>query len=291
MLYSMTGFGRIEASIGDRQLVVELKSLNGKGFDINTNKISNVLRAYDVQVRSLIQGLLVRGTTDVNITIRQDLASRPVSINMDLAKAYYKNIHELAKELNLPQKNILHTLLQLPDIFSADLESSQELLWEDLKPIIESAAEKLILHRKIEGQSLQKDLEERMNAIESAVEKLVPLENGRMDRVRERLQNALAALSAEIKDPNRLEQEMIFYLEKMDVSEEKTRLAEHIRYFRDVLWNEETSKGKVLGFILQEIGREINTLGAKANDAGIQQIVVGMKDELEKAKEQVLNVL
>jgi len=179
----------------------------------------------------------------------------------------------------------------MPEIISTEQDALSEEDWLQVKKVLEAAIERLILHRRTEGAALELDLLERMDAIERAVEKLAPMEPQRMERVRARLQASLQTLGAEIKDPNRFEQELIFYLEKMDVSEEKTRLAQHIKYFRENVANEELSKGKVLGFILQEIGREINTLGAKANDAAIQQIVVGMKDELEKAKEQVLNVL
>ena len=287
----MTGFGRAEAVIGDRQVVAEVKSLNGKGFDVNTSKLPYLLRGWELDIRALVSRMLARGTTDVSISVKQDGAARPVSINMALAASYYKSMQELAQQLNLPEEDMLATLLRMPEIISTEQDALPEEEWLQVKLVLETAINKLIQHRRTEGASLEKDLLERMDAIEAAVEKLAPLEPLRMERVREKLQAALQALGAESKDPNRFEQELIYYLEKMDVSEEKTRLAQHIKYFRENVRNEELSKGKVLGFILQEIGREINTLGAKANDAGIQQIVVGMKDELEKAKEQVLNVL
>jgi uncharacterized protein (TIGR00255 family) len=291
MLYSMTGFGRAEATIAGRQIVAEIKSLNGKGFDINTGKLPYMLRAWELELRSLASRMLVRGTVDVSISMKQDGAARPASINMDLAAAYYKSMQELAQRLSLPEEDMLATLLRMPDIISTEQDALPEEDWLSIKQVLESAIEKLILHRRTEGAALQQDLLERIDAIDAAVEKLVPLEPQRIERVRERLQAALQALGAESKDPNRFEQELIYYLEKMDVSEEKSRLAQHLKYFRETVLNADESKGKVLGFILQEIGREINTLGAKANDATIQQIVVGMKDELERAKEQVLNVL
>jgi uncharacterized protein (TIGR00255 family) len=291
MLHSMTGFGRAEATVAGRQVVAEVKSLNGKSFDINTGRLPYMLRAWELEVRSLVSRMLVRGTSDVSISIRLDGSTRGVSINMDLAAAYYKSMQELAKRLNLPEEDMLPTLLRMPEIISAEQEALPEEDWLQVKQVLEDAIGRLIGHRRIEGAALQKDLLERMDAIEAAVARLAPMEPRRMERVRERLQASLQALGAESKDPNRFEQELIYYLEKMDVSEEKTRLAQHIKYFRETVVNEDLSKGKVLGFILQEIGREINTLGAKANDAAIQQTVVGMKDELEKAKEQVLNVL
>ena len=287
----MTGFGRAEATVAGRQVIAEVKSLNGKGFDINTSKLHHMLRAWELEVRSLATRLLLRGTTDVSISIRQDGAVRPVSINMELAASYYKSMQKLAAHLDLPEVDMLPTLLRMPEIISAEQDALPEADWQEVKRVLETAIKKLITHRRTEGAALQQDLLERMDQIEAATEKLAPLEPLRMARVRERLQTSLKMLDAESKDPNRFEQELIYYLEKMDVSEEKTRLAQHIRYFRETVHNGEMSKGKVLGFILQEIGREINTLGAKAADAAIQQIVVGMKDELEKAKEQALNVL
>jgi uncharacterized protein (TIGR00255 family) len=210
---------------------------------------------------------------------------------MDLAVTYYQSMQAIAQRLSLPEEGMLPTLMRMPEIVSTDQDALPEDEWLQVRAVLEAALERLIEHRRIEGVALQTDLLQRMDAIDAAVEKIVPLEPLRMDRVRERLLNSLREIGAESKDPNRFEQELIYYLEKIDITEEKTRLAQHCTYFRDTVLNGETSKGKVLGFILQEIGREINTMGSKANDATIQQIVVGMKDELEKAKEQVLNVL
>ncbi|MEO6831730.1 MAG: YicC/YloC family endoribonuclease [Chitinophagaceae bacterium] len=291
MLYSMTGFGRAETMNGNRRIVVELKSLNGKGFEANTNKLPTMLRAWEIPIRSLLSSTLSRGTIDLNISIKEEGGTKRTKINAEAAANHYHNIKALAETLQLPITDILPIILQLPDVISNEQEILPEAEWLVLKTLIDEAAEKLAEHRKSEGAALQLDLEERLASIEAGVSLLQPLEDGRMQRVRERLYAALEALSIESKDPNRFEQELIFYLEKMDVSEEKTRLLQHIKYFREKLVGAELAKGKILGFILQEIGREINTLGAKANDAEIQQIVVGMKDELEKAKEQVLNVL
>ncbi len=287
----MTGFGRAEATVAGRQVVAEVKSLNGKGFDVSTSRLPYLLRAWELEIRSLVSQRLVRGTSDVTIGIRQDGVSKPVSINMDLAAAYHKSMQELARRLNLPEEDMLPTLLRMPEIISVEQDALPEEEWLQVRKVLEEAIDMLIRHRRTEGAALQQDLLDRMSAIEAAAERLTPLEPLRMERIRERLLGSLQALGVERTDPNRFEQELIYYLEKMDVSEEKTRLAQHIKYFRETVDNADFSKGKVLGFILQEIGREINTLGAKANDAAIQQIVVGMKDELEKAKEQVLNVL
>jgi uncharacterized protein (TIGR00255 family) len=289
----MTGFGRAEANLAGRQVIVEIKSLNGKGFELNTSKLSPLVRAWEPEVRGLASKRLIRGTIEVIINIRQEGAVRPASINMELASAYYQSMKELAERLELkaPGEEVLATILRMPEIITTDVDALPEEDWRQVVNLLQAAMEKLMTHRRTEGIALEADLLNRMDAIDEAVQKVIPLEGGRMDRLKERLLASLKDIGAETKDPNRFEQELIYYLEKMDISEEKTRLAQHTRYFREVIANADLSKGKVLGFILQEIGREINTMGSKANDASIQQIVVGMKDELEKAKEQVLNVL
>ncbi len=293
MLYSMTGFGRAEATIAGRQVVAEVKSLNGKGFELNTGKLSPLVRAWELDLRGILTRRLLRGTVEVTINIRQDGAVRPASINTELAAAYYQSMKKLATRLGIQggEAEMLSTVMRMPEIITTESDTLPEADWKDVVLVLDAATEKLITHRRREGEALETDLLARMDAIEGGVQKVIPLEGGRMERIKERIMGNLREIGAESKDPNRFEQELIYYLEKMDISEEKTRLAEHCRYFREVVMNSEAAKGKVLGFILQEIGREINTMGSKANDAGIQQIVVGMKDELEKAKEQVLNVL
>lgn len=289
----MTGFGRAEGQINGRQVIAELKSLNGKGFELNTSKLSPMVRSWDVEIRSLLSKRLIRGTTEVTISIKQEGAVRPASINMELALSYFQSMKELAQRLGIkePEEEMLATLLRMPEIITTEADTLPEEDWHEIARLLDAATEKLMAHRRTEGEALEQDLLARIDSIEAGVQKVIPLEGGRMERVKERILSSLREIGAESKDPNRFEQELIYYLEKMDISEEKTRLAQHCRYFREVVGNADISKGKVLGFILQEIGREINTMGSKANDAGIQQIVVGMKDELEKAKEQVLNVL
>jgi uncharacterized protein (TIGR00255 family) len=293
MLYSMTGFGRAEGQFNGRQVTVELKSLNGKGFELNTSRLSPLVRSWDLELRSLLSKQLIRGTTEVTINVKQEGAVRPASINMELALSYFQSMKELAQRLGIrePEEEMLATLLRMPEIITTEADTLPEEEWKEIVELLRAAVHKLLQHRRTEGEALEADLLARMEAIEAAVQKVIPLEPGRIERLKDRLLNSLRDMGAESKDPNRFEQELIYYLEKMDISEEKTRLAQHCRYFREVVANGDVSKGKVLGFILQEIGREINTLGSKANDASIQQIVVGMKDELEKAKEQVLNVL
>ena len=291
MLYSMTGFGREEATIGVYQIIAEVKSLNGKQLDINT-RIASILRPYEHEIRNLVNAQLVRGTVDVTISVKQDGVARPMAINTQLAISYYKGMQEIAQQLNLPQEHVLATLMGMPEIVAPDQEALQEQDWNSIKAFIASAVERLCQHRMIEGKALQQDLENCIGQIERSLQEILPFEPLRIERLRSKINTSLEEwVAAANIDKNRLEQELIYYIEKIDFSEEKIRLSQHCQYFREILNNDEAVKGKKLGFILQEVGREINTLGSKANDADIQKIIVGMKDQLEKAKEQVLNVL
>jgi uncharacterized protein (TIGR00255 family) len=291
MLKSMTGFGRAEFTRGETSVVVEIKSLNGKQFEVNL-KFSPLLRPYEFEIRNLMQQVLQRGTLDATINIRQNGATRPVVINTDLAKYYYQSITMLANQLELPQGDMLNVLMKLPEVVTPATEQITEEEWKDVANTLREALIDLDTHRIDEGQMLESDLKQRISNIDEYLNKVRELDPLRKDRIRQRLEGLLAEyVGKENVDSNRLEQELIFYLEKLDISEELSRLENHLRYFREILKDEDAAKGKKLGFVLQEIGREINTTGSKANDAGIQQWVVLMKDELEKAKEQVLNVL
>ncbi|CAL1521169.1 YicC/YloC family endoribonuclease [Chitinophaga sp. MM2321] len=291
MLKSMTGFGRAESARGETSIVVEIKSLNGKQFEVNL-KFSPLLKPYEFDIRSLMQQTLQRGTLDATINIRQNGATRPVVINTDLAKYYYQSITTLANELDLPQGDMLNVLMKLPEVVSPASEQMAEEEWKDVENTLKAALSDLDVHRQDEGLMLQADLQQRIENIDAYTLKVKELDPLRKDRIRQRLEGLLAEhVGKENVDANRLEQELIFYLEKLDISEELSRLENHLRYFKEILKDADAAKGKKLGFVLQEIGREINTTGSKANDAGIQQWVVLMKDELEKAKEQVLNVL
>lgn len=291
MLKSMTGFGRAESARGETSIVVEIKSLNGKQFEVNL-KFSPLLRPYEFDIRTLMQQTLQRGTLDATINIRQNGATRPVVINTDLAKYYYQSITMLANQLELPQGDMLNVLMKLPEVVSPATEQMTEEEWKDVEETLREALIDLDTHRQDEGQMLEADLQQRIDNIDAYMQKVRELDPLRKDRIRQRLEGLLAEhVGKENVDANRLEQELIFYLEKLDISEELSRLENHLRYFREILKDSDSAKGKKLGFVLQEIGREINTTGSKANDAGIQQWVVLMKDELEKAKEQVLNVL
>ena len=291
MLYSMTGYGRAEKVINEKNFIAELRSLNGKQYDLRL-AMPSLLKPYEFDIRSLINEGLVRGSVEAVITLKQNGTEKSASINTNLAKAYYKPVKELANELGLSEENILTTLLKLPDVITSSTEIIAEDEWKLFKEVLQNAVDDLNKHRRDEGKSMEDDLQARIANIElqqTAVSNLEPL---RRVRIKEGLQKMLEDnVGKESYDRNRLEQELIFYIEKIDISEEQVRLKNHCAYFKEVLNENTISKGKKLSFILQEIGREINTTGSKAYDADIQKCVVLMKDELEKAKEQILNVL
>jgi uncharacterized protein (TIGR00255 family) len=291
MLRSMTGFGKAERTHGEITTSAEIKSLNGKQLDINL-KIPPLLRPYEFEIRNLVQQALLRGSVDVTITIKQNGATRPMVINSTLAGHYYQHISAMARELHLPETDILSALLKLPEVVSPSTEEISGEEWVNVREVLSEAIADLDKHRLDEGVSLENDLVLRIANIEKYQHAISLAEPQRRERIRQRLDSALDEwIPKENIDKNRLEQEMVYYIEKLDISEEQVRLSNHLRYFRELLEEPETAMGKRLNFVLQEIGREINTTGAKANDSLIQQSVVKMKDELEKAKEQILNVL
>ena len=291
MLYSMTGYGRAEQTIGDKTFLVEVRSLNGKQFDLRIN-IPALLKPFEFEIRNMLNEGLQRGSVECFITIKQNGTGKPVSINTDLAKAYYEPVAALAKELGLPEGDLLSTLLKLPEVITASSETLSDSDWAGFQKVLKEAIYQLNEHRKNEGLSLEADLLLRVTNIEKYQEALTVLAPKRRIKIKEGLVKLLEEqVGKENYDGNRLEQELIYYIEKIDISEEQVRLNNHCAYFRSILAEKEISKGKKLSFILQEFGREINTTGSKANDIEIQQLVILMKDELEKAKEQILNVL
>jgi uncharacterized protein (TIGR00255 family) len=291
MLYSMTGYGRAEGAFNEKTFLVEVKSLNGKQFDLRLN-MPNLLKPYEVEIRNKLNERLFRGSVECSISFKSNGVAKPVSINTALAKSYYQPIMELANELGIEKDNLLSTLLKLPDVVSSTNEVITEEEWKTIAGLVDTAIEHLIQHRLEEGKSIEKDLLERVAAIESQQAIIEVNEPNRRIKIREGLVKLLEQqVGADKYDSNRLEQELIYYIEKIDISEEKVRLTNHCVYFKEVLNDQEASKGKKLSFILQEMGREINTTGSKANDIHIQKAVILMKDELEKAKEQILNVL
>jgi uncharacterized protein (TIGR00255 family) len=291
MLKSMTGFGRAEQTVGGKTFLVDIKSLNGKQFELQL-KLPGFLKPFEFSIRRLLSEKLSRGSLDCTISLKQTGNAKPVSINTDLAKAYYKALAELSEELNLDPSNILSTLVKLPEVITPTADTLTDAEWQEFKEVILQAIEDLNIHRLDEGKSLEQDLLLRIDNISKQQEEVIVLEPLRQQKIREGLKKLLEEnVGKENYDANRLEQELIFYIEKIDISEEQVRLKNHCEYFKAILKEPEEGKGKKLSFILQEIGREINTTGSKAYDSTIQKCVVLMKDELEKAKEQVLNVL
>lgn len=296
MIFSMTGYGRAEGVAGGRQVIVEVKSLNGKQFELNS-RITPLLKAYEADIRNELMRILKRGTVDLSVTIKQEGANKPMQVNTELARYYYQAMTAIAADLDLNvsahPEHVLSTLMRMPEIVAADMDTLPEQDWISIKELITEAAEKLAAHREEEGKAIEKDLLANINGIESLLKEVEQYEPTRIERIRQRISGSLQEwVEKERIDMNRLEQELIFYIEKIDFSEEKQRLRTHCTYFAELASNGYTDGiGKKLGFVLQEVGREVNTLGSKANDADIQKIVVNMKDNLEKAKEQVLNVL
>ena len=287
----MTGFGRAEARVGDKLFLIDIKSLNGKQFDLQL-KLPAILKPFEFDIRRLLGSKLDRGTVDCNISLKEAGLARPVSINTQLAKSYYQPLAELAAELSLDTSQLLTALLKLPEVITPGSDSLSPTEWEPFSNGLEKAIQDLNLHRSEEGKVLEADLLARINRIGELQEEIRKLEPLRKTKAKENLTRHLEEqVGKDNYDRNRLEQELIYYIEKMDISEEQVRLTNHCDYFKAQLDDSEEGKGKKLSFILQEIGREINTTGSKAYDATIQRFVVEMKDELEKAKEQILNVL
>ena len=291
MLKSMTGFGRTERNVGDKTFQVDIKSLNGKQFEL-TLKLPGFLKPLEFDIRRILSGKLGRGSVDCTISLKETGNAKPVTINIDLAKAYYQPLAELSAALKLDPSHILSTLVKLPEVITPTSDTLSDEEWKNFKSVLHAAIDDLNTHREEEGKSLKDDLQLRIENILKQQEEVIKQEPLRVQRIREGITRLLEEnVGKENYDSNRLEQELIYYIEKIDISEEQVRLKNHCTYFQAVLDEPEESKGKKLSFILQEIGREINTTGSKAYDASIQKCVVLMKDELEKAKEQVLNVL
>ena len=287
----MTGFGRAEQTVKDKTFLVEIKSLNGKQFETYL-KIPPLLKSYEFDVRNMLQESLLRGNIDCLITIKQNGSTKPVVINTDLLKSYYKQIELLAGELNIDTSSVLSSLIRLPEVVTPTNEVLAEDDWSELKKVIEMALKELNRHRLDEGKSIENELSLRIKNINDQEKEILKLEPQRKVRMKEELVKLLEEnVGKENYDTNRIEQELIFYIEKIDIREEQVRLGNHCEYFTTILQDNDEAKGKKLSFVLQEIGREINTTGSKAYDSDIQKCVVLMKDELEKAKEQILNVL
>ena len=289
---SMTGYGKVSKSRNGKNIEVEIRSLNSKTLDVHT-KIPQILSGKELEVRSMIAAGLERGKVDVNINITTDAGEETLRINEQLLEAYFKKTVEIARNfgVEIDQSLLLTTLLRFPDVQKVDQEETEEEDWLIASEAVSEAIAKLDEFRVQEGQNLKLDFQKRVSLILSYLDEVEPLAAARIGVIRERILQRFEELKGTVDvDSNRLEQELIFYIEKLDITEEKVRLRNHCRYFVENMDAGE-STGKKLGFIAQEMGREINTLGSKANDAEIQKLVVKMKDELEKIKEQVLNIL
>lgn len=291
MLYSMTGYGRAESNFNDKTFIVEIKSLNGKQFDLRLN-LPSALKPFEIEIRNLLNESIQRGSVECTITIKSNGISKPVCINKELAKSYYQSIMELADELGVEKANLLSTILKLPEVIANTGEIISDTEWQALEKVAQEALLALHKHRALEGISIEKDLLERVVAIGEQQAIIALIEPERRAKLKDSLVKQLEQqIGSEKYDTNRLEQELIYYIEKIDISEERVRLTNHCNYFKQIINEKDFSKGKKLSFVLQEMGREINTTGSKANDVAIQKAVIIMKDELEKAKEQILNVL
>ena len=295
MLKSMTGFGKAEAIIEGSKYTVEIRSLNGKNADI-TLKTSLIPRQKEMEVRQYLTSTLNRGTIDLFITVERETGSTAATVNKDVLRSYLEQIGSAIEDT--PWKGaaegengaaLLAGVMRLPDVLDSTRGEMDESSWEILFGAIKEAASHLDQFRTTEGQTLGKDILSKVDMIESCIPQVERYEQERIDTVRERIAARLDEMKVQV-DQNRLEQEIILYIDKLDINEEKVRLRQHCRYFRETAAEDEYP-GKKLGFIAQEMGREINTLGSKANHAGIQKIVVLMKAELEKIKEQSMNVL
>ena len=290
MVKSMTGFGKGEATLQNKKITVEIRSLNSKQLDLGL-RLPAVYRQSEYEIRNIITRTVLRGKVDVFVTVESQAVETPARINKEVFREY---LHQMTDTLafagiDADYDAIVPVIMRLPEVISTETESISDEEHAALIAATEAAAARLDAFRMQEGAILIADLLGRVDRIESYKEEVVPFEKARTETIKARILDNLEKLQADV-DRNRLEQEMIFYLEKLDITEEKVRLANHCRYFREVAAGEEGA-GRKLGFIAQEMGREINTMGSKANESNIQILVVKMKDELEKIKEQVLNIL
>ncbi len=285
MILSMTGFGKTETQWEDKNLSVEIRSLNSKNADINL-RTPSYLREMDTEIRKRIAQQLHRGKIDLNIFIEFNGQNAPSTINTSVVKSYIGQLKEIG---DISENEMMAIAMRLPDTLSSERETLQEVEKEAIFNLLNQVIKDIESYRRDEGKALEKDFLKRIDLIEGHLTSVIKIDPERSDKIEQKLRSALDDLKIEV-DTNRFEQELIFYLEKFDVTEEKVRLKNHLDYFKEVMKND-FPNGKKLGFIAQEMGREINTIGSKANHAELQKVVVQMKDELEKIKEQLLNVL
>ena len=292
MILSMTGYGKASSVYGDKKITAEIKSLNSKTLDLSV-RMANCYREKEMELRSMIAERLVRGKVEFSLWIERDEVEQAATLNMPLMQKYIEQFQEANINYGIPvPENITEVVMRMPDVVSRQdaVEELTEEEWQMARKAAEEALEQLMQFRTKEGNALEAKFREKVDNIEALMKSIEPYEKARTEKIRQRLIDALSAIPEIEYDRGRLEQEMIFYIEKLDINEEKQRLTQHLEYFRETL-SGDYGQGKKLGFIAQEMGREINTTGSKANQAEMQNIVVMMKDELEQIKEQVLNVL
>lgn len=300
MILSMTGYGKAVATFNEKKISVEIKSLNSKALDLST-RVAPLYREKEMEIRQMIQQKVIRGKVDFAIWIEKDVATEAAPINVALIENYYNQLQNVAKRLGLSCQEVnggniasdwMKVLMRMPDVMSRqEIEELSDEEWTVVSQAIDDALCALVDFRKQEGAALEKKFNEKIDNIEALMLSIEPYEKARVEKIRARIIDGLKAIPEIEYDKNRLEQELIYYIEKLDISEEKQRLANHLNYFRETMAEVEGGQGKKLGFIAQEMGREINTTGSKSNQAEMQNIVVKMKDELEQIKEQVLNAL
>ncbi|MBQ0082527.1 MAG: YicC family protein [bacterium] len=291
MLLSMTGYGKASFEYAGKKTTIEIKSLNSKAMDIST-RIPFSYREKDVELRNILSQHIIHGKVDFVITVDDIAAKSAVQINVNLMDKYREQMDIASQTLGIAlPDNMMEVLLRMPDVMRPETTTVDEEEWRTLLSCLDEALENLDIFRRQEGAALHSMFTEKLDIIEKLLAEVEPFEGERIEKIKSRLVENLDKIKEKAAiDPNRLEQEMIFYLEKLDINEEKVRLRNHIRYFRETM-EKEAAPGKKLGFIAQEMGREINTLGSKSNHSEMQIIVVKMKDQLEQIKEQVLNVL
>ncbi|MBN2480595.1 MAG: YicC family protein [Bacteroidales bacterium] len=292
MIQSMTGFGQSSCELADKYVQIEIKSLNSKQLDLHL-RVPVSFRDKEIDIRNELNNRLKRGKLDVCISFEYKEDRAPVQINTGVVRNYYLQIMEILESLDIKVQDepVLQAVLRFPEVLNNGQQAIESAEWDKVMETLAVATASLEEYRRLEGAAIEKDIMMRIGLMESMLKKIEPLEKERYETLKQKLQNSLLEMVPPDKtDQNRFEQELIYYLEKLDITEEKTRLAHHCKYFRDVAAEDEPA-GRKLGFIAQEIGREINTIGSKANHSEIQKLVVLMKDELEKIKEQLLNVL
>lgn len=289
MLHSMTGYGKATFQLGNKNYFIEIKTLNSKTIDINFKSFVDV-RSNEIIIRKQLTNLLLRGKVDVFI-LEEKNNTNSVNLNFSLIENYYHQLQAFGKNKNIPLGEIMPSILRFQDITKATIDDINENDFVNIENAINEAVAQVTAFRIDEGSQLEKDILQRIATIDTLKNELAPFETERIEKVKEKLQLLFQKYAQNIADKNRFEEELIYYLEKIDINEEKVRLDTHCKYFLEIIKEDSVEKGKKLGFLAQEIGREINTIGSKANDAAMQKIVVRMKDELEKIKEQVSNIL